>query len=122
MITGCGLTLVLGIIVYIVKHIDAGVPMTPRRRRVPRYEPPPPPRPLLASTLIRMPCTKCTGGVQALYRGEWGQIPDDHLMLQRTPDGDDVWRPPHANVRECPHCNGRNFFLVHQDNTDGNSA
>lgn len=69
---------------------------------------------LLAGTVSRVKCSRCSGGTQGLTGGAWGPFPREILMIERTPDGDDIHRPPHASIRPCLGCAGRGFFLVHR--------
>jgi hypothetical protein len=66
--------------------------------------------------LRKRKCRHCSGGIQALVTREdgdlaWGKIPPELLSLVRD-GGDDIHRPPLANIRKCPNCAGFGSTLL----------
>lgn len=65
--------------------------------------------------LRKVKCRFCSGGIQALLTREdgepaWGPIPPDLQSLVRD-GGDDIHRPPLANIRRCSNCAGMGSYL-----------
>jgi hypothetical protein len=113
------LVLIVLVVIFVLTRPTATVSVLPPDQE---YQPV-----MLADAVVKSKCTRCSGGVQALTGRAWGPVPRSMLMLERTHDGDDIHRPPHANIRPCTSCAGRGFYLTHPEldsviNADGSTS
>lgn len=99
-LTITGFLLVMGLVFFVLCSRKVWLGVTP-------YE------------LRKVRCRHCSGGIQALLTREdgelaWGKIPPFLLQLVRD-GGDDIHRPPLANIRKCSNCAGMGSTLHPKD-------